>query len=156
MFTLSRFTLSRKVVRNELGSHWKDFLSISIKAFAWVLPFPPIPSECLSSQYQFACQTFWTILLPVTLQLLLFLRSPLFIVYIAGLFIDSLNCSSCVVPVQIQLIPRSEPTDWWLRQLIADTPLPSCPSSSSAAPNKRFGYWCPRGKGNFNPNVSKE
>lgn len=59
--------LSRKAVRNELGSHWNDFLRISVKPFLPVSTFPPVPSECLSSPYQFACQTFQLILFPVTL-----------------------------------------------------------------------------------------
>lgn len=126
--------LSRKVVRNELGSNWNNFLSISVKAFVWVLPFPPVPSESLSYQYQFACQTFWMILFPVTLQILLFFRSPSFFVYIAGLFIDPLNCSSSVLTLQIQLIPNSEPTDQGIPAAPADTPLASCPCSCVPLP----------------------
>lgn len=147
--------LSRKVVKNELGSNWNDFSSISIKAFIWVLPFLPVPSESVSYQYQFACQTFWLILFPITPQLL-FLRSPFFIVYIARLFIDPLYCSSCVLNIQIQLIPNSELTDQGFMQLqlihLYQPVLPVCPSST--APNNSFGHWCPRGKRNFNPNVA--
>lgn len=83
---------------------------------------------------------------PVTLQLLLFLRPPSFIVYIAGLFIDPLNCSSCALTLQIQLLPHSEPTDQGFIQLqlihLYQALLPAV--SSSTAANNSFGHWCPR------------
>lgn len=76
---MSMFILCRKAVRNELGSHWNDFLRISVKPFLPAPLFPPVPSKHLSFPYQFAHQTFQPILFPVTLQFILFLKPPVYI-----------------------------------------------------------------------------